>query len=182
MIIDQSQQKMTRSQARVSGAITDMPDKLALPSRAPYEKALTIIENPSAFLLQILPQLLPELHFTDGTLYFRNTPASKANLVKFRDSRPETIKSLDVPMLNALYSILLAETKKAITTPDSLIAMADDQAFLDRSVTLYMPEFFRMMGHAHPSQDVANAVFAKLMNYERTFGAIVVQNQNQRMS
>ena len=127
-----------------------------------------------------MPQLLPELHFTDGTLYFRNTPASKANLVKFRDRRMETVQSLDVPMLNALYSILLAETMKRITSPESLLAMIEDPEFKRNGVTLYMPEFLRMLGHGHNAgRNVANAVFAKVMSYEGILGGMEVKKRGR---
>lgn len=166
-------QSVTRTQAQGAGAIVDMPDRLALPSRNQYENALSIIENPTAYIFPILPFVLPDLHVENGRLYLQDMDARAAKLIRYKNKRPEAVRQIDAPLLYALYSILLQETMDRITSPESITSMFNDRRYLYRSVTIYLPSFLKMLGHGHNSgKNVENAVFAKLKRFESFCGCM----------
>lgn len=104
MTINRTQQKMIRKQAQDTGAIVDMPDRLALPSRYPYENALSIIENPTAYIFPVVPLAVPDLHFENGKLYWQDIAVSAIEPKTFCNKRPEAVRKIDTPLLYALYS------------------------------------------------------------------------------
>lgn len=169
-------QNRTRRRAGEAGAVVLMPDRLALSSCANYEGVLSPVANSTAYLQPIIPQMAARLHFENGTLYCEDIDVSKIEFVKFYDNRPQRVSQLDVPTLSALYTILLAETMKSVTDLDSIINLLRDPGFLDRSVTIYMPDFLRMMGHGGKAgRNVENAVMAKIASYEGIMGVMKEQ-------
>lgn len=101
-MINQTQHKKTRRQAWEAGALTVLPDRLALPSRDHFEGVLSTVENPEGYIMPLVPFVLPDLHLENGRLYLQDMDATAANLIRLKDKTLEGAMKIDAPLLHAL--------------------------------------------------------------------------------
>ena len=92
----------TRKQAEKTGAITTMPEVIALPTLKPYQNAISTVQDPAAHLQPVTQALADNLRFDNGTLYFQGMDASRVDLVQYYDKRHQAVSDLDLPTLRAL--------------------------------------------------------------------------------
>ena len=171
----------TRGQIRTPGAIVDVPDRLALPSRESFEGVLSTIENPNGYLLPIAPPVIPELRFENGILYFQDMEASKVGLVRFKDRTPEAVEKIDTPLLHALYTIQLQQTLARIETPEDLMEVIEEYSRLDHTATIYMPSLLKMLGYKpNCGKDEEDAIFEKIRDLEDIFGGCEKRRSGKR--
>lgn len=170
-ISDKPQHNRTRKQAEQSGAITAMPENIALPTLKPYQNAMSTVENPAAHLQPITSPLADNLRFEDGVLYFQGMDASRADLVQYYDRRPQAVSNLDLPTLRALYSVILQDVQDASKDPEKLVSQVSDPRYIEHSVKIYLPDFLKMLGYKpNTSKDGIAFAVAKVMSYNRILG------------
>ena len=116
----------TRKQAEKTGAITNMPEVIALPTLKPYQNAISTVEDPAAHLQPVTQALADNLRFDNGTLYFQGMDASRVDLVQYYDKTPKAVSDLDLPTLRALYSVILQDVQDTAKDPDRIIAQVND--------------------------------------------------------
>ena len=110
----------TRKQAEKTGAITTMPEVIALPTLKPYQNAISTVQDPAAHLQPVTQALADNLRFDNGTLYFQGMDASRVDLVQYYDKRHQAVSDLDLPTLRALYSVILQDVQDAAKDPERL--------------------------------------------------------------
>lgn len=166
--------------------ISDSDTPIGLPSQDEfyYNENLSLRENirnnPKAFIMKVVPKLLPYLRFKDGKLYFEQTEASQVNLMQFRDKSPQAISEHDTPLLAILHSILLAETLRCITSPESFYELFNDPRYPDRSITIRVPDLMRLLGHnANYGKNAEAALIAKILSFSGLMGGIEVKKGNR---
>lgn len=168
----QARRNRTRKLAAKAGAAA-MPDNLALPTRAPYDHAISTLENPAAYLQPIQRAVLDGLTFENGKLYFRGMPASEANLVQYYDRTPQAVANLDLITLRGLYTAILADTEQMASdkSPQELDDMINDPNFIDHPVSFYVPSLLEKMGYgSNYNKAMAQALVNKLMSYTSILG------------
>lgn len=166
----------SRKKALEGGAITKMPDNLALPSIVPYQNAMSVVENPAAHLQPIVQALADKLKFEDGVLYFEGMNASGVNLVQYYDKTPRGVSELDLPTLRALYSVIFEDIAvNTLTNPDEMAAKIKDPQYIGHSVKIYLNEFLKMLGYApNSSEAMKNFAIAKIMSFNKVLGLLDV--------
>ena len=130
----------TRKLAEKEGELLSMPANLALPTRKPYEYAISTVENPTAYLQPMIQAVTDGLTFKDGVLYFQGMKASEANLVQYYDKTPKAVADLDTITLRGLYTAILKAIEQKGRTQEAIEAIAHDPQFLFHSDTFYVPE------------------------------------------
>lgn len=133
--------RRTRKRAQAAGAITNLPNRLAIPTIKGYQNSMTTIDDPKAHLQPIRGDLAQNLQFEDGRLVVKDTSLQggsrdvyRADLSGDYDKSPETLSSLDTPVLMALYSIILDDAKKASRTTAEIETAMKDPQYLGHSV------------------------------------------------
>ena len=163
----------TRKQAEKMGAITNMPEVIALPTLKPYQNAISTVEDPAAHLQPVTQALADNLRFDNGTLYFQGMDASRVDLVQYYDKTPKAVSDLDLPTLRALYSVILQDVQDTAKDPDRIIAQVNDPQYLGHNVKIYLPDFLKMLGYkANSSKDGVAYAVAKIMSYSRILGVM----------
>ena len=163
----------TRKQAEQSGAITNMPEVIALPTLRPYQNAISTVQDPAAHLQPVTQALADNLRFDNGTLYFQGMDASRVDLVQFYDKTPKAVSDLDLPTLRALYSVILQDVQDAAKDPDRIIAQVNDPQYLSHNVKIYLPDFLQMLGYKpNSSKDGVAYAVAKILSYSRILGVM----------
>lgn len=165
----------TRQQAEQAGAITfaGMPCNLANVTLVPYRQAMTVVENEDARLQPILPELASNLRFENGVLWFEGMDASRVNLVRYYDRRPQAVMNLDLITLRALYSIILQDVQRRAATPETLLELVADQSYINRLTSIYLPDFLKMLGYQpNISQDSIQFAITKIASYNRILGCL----------
>ncbi len=174
--------KRTRKQAENEGAITKMPKQLAIPTLAPYQDAMSTVKNPAAHLQPIKPEIVDNLKFDvkdgKGELYFHGKKASRTNLKEYYDN--DRRQELDLPMLRALYSVILQKIEDEIKNldVDKLMAWEQDPEYLIQSVKLYMPSILQMLGYKQNSND-GGATIKKIKRFNSILG-VMQEKKNGR--
>lgn len=169
----QARRNRTRKLAAKAGAAAVMPDNLALPTRPPYDHAISTLENPAAYLQPMQQAVLDGLTFENGTLYFRGMPASGANLVQYYDKTPQAVANLDLITLRGLYTAILADTEQKAKnkSPQEIDDMINDPNFIDHPVSFYVPSLLEKMGYgSNYNKAMAQALVNKLMSYTNILG------------
>jgi len=165
----------TRQQAEKAGAFTAvcMPQKLANVTLVPYRQSMTVVENEDARLQPILPELASNLRFEDGVLWFEGMDASRVNLVRYYDRRPQAVLNLDLITLRALYSIILQDVQQRAATPETLLELVADQSYINRLTSIYLPDFLKMLGYQpNISPDSIQFAITKIASYNRILGCL----------
>lgn len=163
----------TRKQAENAGAITNMPLVLAIPTIRLFQYSISIVQDGAAHLQPIMPCVADNLRFDNGTLYFQGMDASRIDLVQYYDKQPLAVSKLDLPILRALYSVILQDAENTAKTQSEIIAQIDDPQYLNHSVKIYLPVFLEMMGYGRNcSKDTTDAVVATIMSFHNIIGII----------
>ena len=163
----------TRKQAEKTGAITTMPEVIALPTLKPYQNAISTVQDPAAHLQPVTQALADNLRFDNGTLYFQGMDASRVDLVQYYDKRHQAVSDLDLPTLRALYSVILQDVQDAAKDPEKIISQVNDPQYLSHSVKIYLPDFLKMLGYKpNSSKDGISYAIAKVMSYSRILGVM----------
>lgn len=163
----------TRKQAEKTGAITTMPEVIALPTLKPYQNAISTVNDPAAHLQPVTQALADNLRFENGTLYFSGMDASRVDLVQYYDKTTKAVSDLDLPTLRALYSVILQDVQDAAKDPEKIISQVNDPQYLSHSVKIYLPDFLKMLGYKpNSSKDGVAFAVAKIMSYSRILGVM----------
>lgn len=163
----------TRKQAEETGAITNMPEVIALPTLIPYQHAISTVEDPAAHLQPVTQALADKLRFENGTLYFEGMNASGVNLVQYYDKTPRAVSDLDLPTLRALYSVILQDAQDTTKDPQKITDQVNNPQYLGHSVKIYLPKFLKTLGYK-PNSSKDGIAFAvnKVMSYSRILGVM----------
>lgn len=168
-------QNRTRKQAAQAGAVTaeGMPEYIANVTLVPYRQAMTVVQNEDARLQPILPELSEKLRFDGTTLYFEGMDASRADLVRYYDNRPQAVTDLDLVTLRALYSIILRDVQNRATTPEQLMQLVTDENYINRMTSIYLSDFLKMTGDSpNTNKRAADLLISKIASYNRILGCI----------
>ena len=168
-------QNRTRKQAADQGAITKMPNTLALITPPPYQNAMTPIEDKTAHLQPLIQSFAEVLQKNYDTMQAQGE-IENIPFVQYYDNSPQAVSNLDLPTLRAFYSIFLSNAEKMATNPDGLIKKATSPGFTKESVTIYIPDFLKMTGLA-PNHNKSNedAVLNKIASYATIYGVLEEQ-------
>lgn len=159
----------TRKQAANQGAITEMPNKLAIITLPPYQNAMTPVGDKAAHLQPIMQTVAESLQQD-----YESLSAQGFNFVQFYDNSPQAVSNLDLITLRAIYSIFLAHLQGIATSPDDLIEKATNPSFTKESIKIYIPDFLKMTGLApNHSKSNVNAVLNKIASYSAVYGVLV---------
>lgn len=170
----------TRKQAEDAGAITNMPLVLAIPTIRLFQYSISIVQDGAAHLQPIMPCVADNLRFDNGTLYFQGMDASRIDLVQYYDKQPLAVSKLDLPILRALYSVILQDAEDTAKTPSKIIEQINNPQYLGHSVKIYLPDFVEMLGYGRNcSKDTVNSVVATIMSFHNILG-IIQENRNGR--
>lgn len=171
----------TRKLAEKEGELLAMPANLALPTRKPYEYAISTVENPTAYLQPMIQAVADGLTFENGVLYFRGMEASEANLIQYYDKTPKAVADLDTITLRGLYTATLKAIEQKGRTQEAIEAMARDPQFLFHSDTFYVPKLLENMGYApNPGKDVVQALVDTLISYTNIMGVMEEQAMGRK--
>lgn len=163
----------TRKKAEKAGAITAMPDIIAIPTLKPYQYAISTVNDPVAHLQPITQTLADNLRFEHGVLYIQGMDASRVDLVQFYDKTTKAVSDLDLPTLRVLYSVILQDVRDTAKNPDGIAAQVNDPQYLGHSVKIYLPDFLRALGYkANNSKDGIAYAVTKIMSYARILGVM----------
>lgn len=185
--------RRTRKRAQAAGAITDLPNRLAIPTIKGYQNSMNTIDDPKAHLQPIRKDLAQNLQFEDGKLVIKDThlqggkPVVKrrnvysADLSGDYDKSPETLSRLDTPMLMALYSIILDDVKKTSRTTAEIETAMKDPQYLGRSIKIYLPDFLKMLGYSpNISKNMEDYIINKIAGYSSMLG-LLEEKENGRI-
>lgn len=168
----EKRQNRTRRKSQDQGAITSMPENLAIPTLAPFQNALTTLDTPAAHLWPISPDTFEELKYENGVMYFRGLEASTATLIDQEDNEVDLAK-LDLITLRGLYSVILQDISKMAEETGllNLVEKVKDPQFLTHNVRIHIPDFLRMQGYApNLSEDSISYTQAKFLSYQNILG------------
>ncbi len=113
------------------------------------------------------------MRFDGGALWFEGIDASKADLVRYYDRRPQTVTDLDLVTLRILYSIILRDVQTRATTLEQIMELVQDTSYVNRLTSVYLSDFMKMMGRKTSNSKVAAAfAIAKIASYNRILGCI----------
>lgn len=163
----------TRRQAAEQGAITKMPKQLAIITIPPYQNAMTPIESKAAHLQPLMQSFAESLQKNYEIMQAQGEVES-INFVQYYDNSPQAVSNLDLPTLRAVYSIFLANIQQKMTEdPDALIKQASSHGFTKESITLYIPDFLKMIGlPQNHSKASVNTVLSKIASYAAVYGVL----------
>ena len=173
--LSNNQKKRTKKQAEKAGAITELPNRLALITLAPYVHALTTIRNEAAYLQPITSELAENLIFVNGKIFLRGIMMSPQDLHQFYDDDPKTISKIHFPLLCCLYTIILydIQQKSHLDTLDHIEAVLRDDKYLDHSVKIYLPDLLKMIGYSpYSSTDEQTAILNQIKSFNNLLGII----------
>ena len=185
--------RRTRKRAQEAGAITDLPNRLAIPTIKGYQNSMTTIDDPKAHLQPIREDLAQNLQFEDGRLVVKDTylqggkPTVKrrdvyrTDLSGDYDKSPKTLSSLDTPVLMALYSIILDDVRKTSRTTAEIETAMKDPQYLGHSVKIYLPDFLKMLGYSpNISKNMEDYIIGKVAGYNSILG-LLEEKENGRI-
>lgn len=115
------------------GDTAEIPDRLPIITNQTYQNALTFNNNDYAYLQMISDS--NRIKYENGNLMFKGLPATSAELNSV--CTDENIEKVNIPLLLALYGILLTKYQNA--------AASDEQAD-NKATTIYYPEFAKKIG------------------------------------
>lgn len=163
----------TRKQAAEQGAITKMPENLAIITAPKYLYAMTTKKDKTAYLQPIVQALAETLQRNYETLQAKGE-IENINFVQYYDNSPQAVSNLDIPTLWAIYTIFFDRVLKQIEAdPDTLMQKVSSPTYKKESITLYISEFLRMIGYA-PNHNRADeeAVIGKIASYANIYGVM----------
>jgi hypothetical protein len=161
----------TKKQAEAAGAIISMPGTLALPTLVPFQQVISTVENPAARLQPVVQELVKNLMFEDGKLYFAGHEAEGVDLVEYYDRRPQAVSELDLPMLRAIYSVILQDVGEMLSNPSAVEKMATDPQYIGHSVKISITEFMHMLGYEkNGSRENEQLTVKKIMQFNKVIG------------
>lgn len=167
------QKNRTLKQAQQAGAVVGIPKKLALPTLPPYQYAMSTNKNTSCYLQPVLKQIIDNMAFQNGKLYFAGTDATNIDLEPYYDNQTETISMLDIPMLRALYTILADEVGKEAgrKSIEEINAWINDPQYTMHSVRIYLPAFLKAIGReSNCSKNDIDFAIKKITSYSNVMG------------
>jgi len=171
----------TRKQAERAGAITTMPEFIALPTIRKYQYAISTVNDPVAHLQPVTPDLADNLHFDNGILYFKGVDASLVDLTQYYDKQCKAVSNLDLMTLRALYSVILQDFYDTTKGPEKVVAQDNGPQYLSHNIKIYLTDFLRMLGY-NPNVSKDGLAFAvnKIMSYNRILGVMRESQENTR--
>lgn len=117
--------KIYRTKAK-AGDIADIPDRLPIITNRTYQNAMTFNKNDCAYIQPLSDT--DNLNYKNGILYSKGFPATLAKL-----STDENFSKFNLPLLWALYGIILNSIQQNRQNTDSVI-------------TIYYPDFAKKIG------------------------------------
>lgn len=120
-----------------NGGITDMPERLAVPTLEKYQNSLTLIDSQAPHLHTLKKALADSLRLEDSVLRIDGGNAGADVLAQGHDKAPEAL------------------SKAAMT------AMENPQ-YRNRDISIYLPDFLRMRCAKNISKDGQEAVIDKI--------------------
>ena len=173
----------TARKAKAAGAITQMPDRLAIITYPKMEYSISERPNDTAYLQLITPDMARDLQYQDGALSFPRIDDSRATLVTDAMQSGERAISdteIDLPLIRVLYSIILQDVEHAlITDPGEIERQINDKQFVARSVRIHVPALLYAIGLKHyNNRDITNYV-GKIMRMNRIMGIMIVKRDGR---
>lgn len=163
----------TKKIAEAGGAIVKMPDNLALPTIKPYYTAISTIESSPGHLQPVVKELADKLMFENGKLYFEGHEAQGVELIQYYDRRPQAVSDLDLPMLRAIYSVILQDVSEMLQDENTITEKLADPQYLGHSVKLYLSEFMHMMGYEkNGSRENEKLTVKKITEFNNVIGVM----------
>lgn len=160
----------TKKDAAAAGAIEDMPDTLAIPSTSTYQNSLSMYsEGDKAHLIPL--DMAADLHYEDNSLYFPQIADSRIDL-HHCNTKVKTPPVIDLPLLRALYTVILHDIENELqSSPEVVEKKLKSKEYENRSVTISIPKFLRMIGHkGNYSNDVIKTVIDKIKAMNAVMG------------
>lgn len=150
----------TKAKAAESGAITDVPELLAIPSYKGYESALSLYNsNKNNAFIQAFSSL-EGLNFEDGTIYFEGyREISEAEIRNYvTEEAPETI---DTPLLGLFYTVIRAKFE------------GSNMTILDDVISVTVPALSDALGYStRPNRADTEAIIKKTQSFHNLVGVL----------
>lgn len=128
----------TRANAAKENQINSCPNKLAIPTLPNYENSISLHPEGKAYLQHLIST--KGLRFEDGEMFFEGAlePISTVALQDMHTN--EGIENIDIPLLTAYYSIILAQYQERLKKGDTLWDITS------QITTVYAPELAKCLG------------------------------------
>ena len=149
-----------------AGEVVEVSSSMPIITNPNYQNAMTLNQDKNAHLQQINSDVVNNLKFEDGKLYFKGHVASAVSLVgKFTN---ENLSDIDLPLMRTLYGIILKNIK---INPESLLNRKSRGNALGYTVHIYLPDFLSMIG-LDPKINKASIAYAveKVSSFNRILG------------
>ena len=146
----------TRAKAQEAGAITDIPQMLAVPTHKGFEHSITFYNKGAAYLQQL--KATTPLKFENGLLSIDGLPF-KAELQDI--TTQENIEEIDLPILSVFFTIILHQFQ------------ASGYEELNDTVKISVPDLARYMGlPSNLNRERIQNLIDKIKSYHHIIGVI----------
>lgn len=150
----------TRESAKKTGAITEAPTSLAIPTLAKYQYSMSLYQDGGAYLQPL--SSTDGLKFKNGKMYFDGLAMREVSEVELQNMKTkEGIEDIDLPILRTFYSIILTQFEKSGYT------------VLEDVLTMSVPalaEFIGLQSNLN-KKDIAR-VIEKTQSYHNVIGVL----------
>ena len=165
--------KKTYRTREKAGELAVLPGNITLITNPTYQNAISAHKDDTAYFAPLSKSASDTLKFDENTgkLYIAGIEASKIELTKISDR--QRLSEIDLPLLQALYSIIMQDLLK--DGPEAFIEKASDREFWSKggTVKIYMPDFLEMIGRKRniKSEEV-NALKDKVSSFNNILGVM----------
>ena len=115
--------------AAEQGAVTELPKRVTLITEREHVQALTVIPNPTGYIQMLKSEVINQLDFMDGQVWFEGGECREELVLQSRSPK-EASHLLDFPLLRTFYTILFNNSAK----------VKGDQ------ITIYLPTLCDFLG------------------------------------
>ncbi len=169
----------TRRKAAEKGAITEMPDRLALPTLKKYQNSLSLVDDPVAHLQIISKEQVQEL-IADSCLPNEDRKDGTTNLMDSCVPVLGELPEFDLLLLLAVYSIILDDLRKMTNDLGTLVEAVKDPQYIGHNVKVYLPAFLKMLGYSsNLNSDEEESVINRIARF-RSLSGVISETANGR--
>ena len=129
----------TKAIAEKSSALTQCPERLAVPTLPNYENSISLHQEGNAYM-QYLTISTDGLKFENGEMFFEGAlePISTVELKNMVTN--EGIEKIDIPLLTALYNVILTKYHERLMQGETL------RDVTSQVTSVYAPDFANYLG------------------------------------
>lgn len=178
--------KRTRKKAALKNRLSTIPENAILLTLNKYDDSMQTGEKNGSYMQPINPEFAKcliinghdaRLYYHQGNQEYLDVENSGMDLDKYYDMSIAAAAKLDLMLLRALYSVILLELQKELTTLEAMQTALNDPQYIIHSIRIYIPELMKKLGYATArSKATETAILSKIRAFSNVLGVTKTKN------